>query len=122
MFEAKSNKTAKFAWGIVALLVIGAIAINMIGRSAEDIRTPLERMKASVRAECENLVRGQLKAPSTAKFLAVVDGWKVDEAKQEGYYGGYVDAQNSFGAMIRNNFICIYDARTQATRVYRIWE
>ena len=50
-------------------------------------------------------VEAYLKAPSTAKFQASPDAVIY---KQDSYYiiESYVDAQNSFGAMIRTNFKC----------------
>jgi hypothetical protein len=57
---------------------------------------------------CQNYVTSQLKSPSTAKFGSYFDerhytltgynnAWEID---------GYVDAQNSFGAIIRNYYTC----------------
>jgi len=54
-------------------------------------------------------VRSILKSPSTAKFPSAV--WDASSYRISGSAGeytvmGYVDAQNSFGAMLRSNFIC----------------
>jgi hypothetical protein len=60
----------------------------------------------SAQVDCENFVRRLLKSPSTANFaphreLAITGSemgpWTVH---------GYVDSQNSFGAMIRSNYVC----------------
>lgn len=55
---------------------------------------------------CENLVRDQLKSPSTAKFSNVeatgTGPWTVT---------GAVDSQNSFGATVRTTWTC----RVQST-------
>lgn len=51
---------------------------------------------------CERYIKSQLKAPTTAKFNTQVD------ENSDGTYtvSGSVDAQNSFGAMIRSDFSC----------------
>ena len=52
-------------------------------------------------------IRARLKAPSTAKFPYIVQKGVVVErlgAEQKYRVRAYVDAQNSFGAMIRQNY------------------
>jgi len=55
----------------------------------------------------EDFVKGRLKAPSTAKFPGILDG-RSDHisylGNQKYRINSYVDAQNSFGAMIRTRF------------------
>ena len=55
---------------------------------------------------CEQFVQGQLKAPATAQFPGRNQSKITGESD-----GGYlvmlpVDAQNSFGAMLRKSFVC----------------
>jgi hypothetical protein len=55
---------------------------------------------------CQIAVKQSLKAPRTAKFP-----WTGVDAVQESWggrfsYRSYVDAENSFGAMIRTRFEC----------------
>lgn len=53
----------------------------------------------------KNYIKKNLKAPSTAKFPFFPPG--VEHLQNETYAVRiYVDAQNSFGAMIRTDFIC----------------
>jgi hypothetical protein len=55
---------------------------------------------------CQMAVRENLKSPSSAKFIGV----PVSDGT---YIRGEVDAQNSFGAVIRNSFRCtIIDSET----------
>ena len=60
----------------------------------------------SAMAAAEALVRQQLKAPSTAKFPGLFDEEpRVTSIGQCQYrVASYVDAQNSFGAMLRMNY------------------
>jgi hypothetical protein len=55
--------------------------------------------------QCKNLVRDRLKAPSTAKFPLIE---RTVTKTSDGDYQvlSYVDAQNSFGAQIRSNYVC----------------
>lgn len=53
---------------------------------------------------CETFVKQQLKSPSTAQFTVTMHGQIVGD----GLWAvvGTVDAQNSFGATIRNSYYC----------------
>jgi hypothetical protein len=57
-------------------------------------------------ATCKTMIRETLKAPSTAKFSGPREtqrGWvDADTAR----ISGWVDASNSFGAMVRGDFQC----------------
>lgn len=57
-------------------------------------------------AACQNKTAAQLKAPATAEFPTMLD---IKHTKRPyGYdFNGWVDSQNSFGALIRTNFLCI---------------
>lgn len=57
----------------------------------------------------QDAVKERLKAPSTAKFPSCgfdMDKYtiKTNKNRTEFFVTGYVDAQNSFGAMLRENF------------------
>ena len=70
---------------------------------------------------CENFVKRNLKSPSTASFGGVFDGDYQDPKTHAIHKGGgeyicrgFVDAQNSFGAKIRSQFVVTvkYDGKT----------
>jgi hypothetical protein len=52
----------------------------------------------------QDAVRSQLKAPATARFPSVVEAVVRTEADCTFRVRSYVDAQNSFGALIRSNY------------------
>lgn len=58
-------------------------------------------------SDAKNYVEQGLKAPSTADFPSqfLSSDWKVNRKDDVVTVSSYVDAQNSFGAMIRSNFI-----------------
>ena len=60
--------------------------------------------------ECKEVVLDQLKAPATAKFGAPEVRTSFDELE----ISSYVDAENSYGALIRTDFTCRY-ANSKAT-------
>lgn len=86
--KVKASSAGKvFVWlifGLVGFLLFGAV----VGRSPA----------ADERALCKDRVLSYLKSPSTAEFSNV--------GEMGGLVVGYVDAQNGFGATIRNGFSC----------------
>lgn len=65
-----------------------------------------ENTKSNVKYNAKRYVELYLKAPSTAKFpyYEEFSAWQTPENKDVWEVTGYVDAQNSFGAMIRSNW------------------
>ena len=63
---------------------------------------------------CESAVTGILKSPSSADF----GGWQRRE-NADGTFeiSGYVDSQNSFGAMLRAQFSCSVDASGNQAKI-----
>ena len=67
---------------------------------------------SKVKRQCQEYVEALLVAPSTAQFESLLsqDIWTLE--KESGKYKSafrveaHVDAQNSFGAMIRNYYTC----------------
>jgi len=105
----------------VVIIVVVAIAMSFDSspeeKAAKEVAAKeraalLEQEKADARKKKDNhrmayvmmqeYVKKNLKAPSTAKFPSLDYKWQ----KREDIYDivGYVDSQNSFGAMIRTKF------------------
>lgn len=94
------------------IILFGIIGIFIVSVILSDSSTPKtkvntekdKKITASVCAEFE--IKRLLKAPSTAKFP-----WLMSTAVYKDgsnfVVDSYVDAQNSFGAIIRTNFKCI---------------
>lgn len=88
---------------------------NVTASNIPDIPTPVpaEPNSAQARRLCQRIVKDNLRAPRTAKFP-----WFNAEygLTNEGTFvvRDYVDAENSFGAMIRTNYYCefAYDKPT----------
>ncbi len=52
----------------------------------------------------QDVVKGSLKSPSTAKFCSIMDVDVYDQGNNNYAIIGYVDAENSYGAKMRTNF------------------
>lgn len=105
----KPGDTAKGCLGVVVLVfLIGVI----LSTCSEDL-TPEQKAEKSCTDQylatsmAQNFVKDRLKAPSTAEFVG-----SIGDGIQASYIGecthiiiGKVDAQNSYGAPVRSNYV-----------------
>jgi len=88
-------------WGCLGCIGIPAILLGIFFAVSAANREPYEaNNQYEAIAQCEARIREMLKAPTTARFDSSASGggtWRVT---------GTVDAENSFGAMIRSHFGC----------------
>lgn len=89
---------------VLALLVTLALRLGRGDEGGGEGETPsIADLRFSVVSQCEKQIKGQLKAPATARFSEETTTgpsagqWTVD---------GVVDAENSFGALIRSRWSC----------------
>lgn len=68
----------------------------------------------------QNLVKGQLKSPSTASFPSSATAYSVQTDGTYLYVSGYVDAQNSFGAELRQNWTASFKMGDTSGVQYKI--
>jgi len=89
--------------GCLGLLLVAVVGFQL-ARAGED---PADRNDNQSVAEvaCENAVRANLKAPSTASFSSDA----TDAGHRKWTVSGFVDAENSFGAKIRTDYLCTVD-------------
>lgn len=86
-------------------------AVNTI---ASFTMTSSEEVKYITAAQ--NVVKSVLKAPSTAKFSTLdTDVWKDDGLVT---VRSYVDAENSFGAMMRSEYKIVFDGDTPISFIF----
>lgn len=91
---------------VAALFVVLVIALAAVGGQKEDDEVESEwdvvqRERGKAVAKCEAVVKGDLKAPSTAKLNLSASGNGPTYV-----VSGTVDAENSFGAMLRKDVRC----------------
>lgn len=68
----------------------------------------------------QNLVKAELKAPSTAKFPYDTEEYTVKNNGQDWKVSGYVDAQNSFGASVRTYWTAIFTMGDTSGSTYTV--
>lgn len=114
-----------------SLIVIGSIAfIGMIGHCMEVSQPPVKQLSQEDIAAKKNFsdsidaqvwakqfVEQRLKAPSTAKWQdsADVAVAKVAGSKNKWLVQGYVDSQNSYGAMLRMQYWATMNKKTDGS-------
>ncbi len=113
---------------VVAVVIIGAaIIFGTIGynKVSGDSGKPKPKNKPAPEVvyepkgsdaivACRNAVRESLKAPRSAEFKGMFDSPQSDvQDLGRGRFrvASWVDAQNSFGAMIRQRFECVVDMK-----------
>lgn len=104
----KSEKSQKrvgcFVTGCLAL--VGLLAVLWVIGSLVDSKPTPGSDKLGAFLASQDFVKRELRAPSTAKF-SDFDEARVSSTGGDSYtVAGWVDAQNGFGAMIRNDFVC----------------
>lgn len=67
----------------------------------------------------QNLVKDELKSPSTAKF-PIDTSYIVKRNGNDWIVGGYVDAQNGFGAILRQNWVATFTMGDTSGSTYRV--
>jgi hypothetical protein len=101
--EANQSKTNGIGIGCAVLLGV-VLLLGTISQFFPD-KTPSAPTDFDAYIYSKKFVERQLKAPSTAKFCDY-DEASVSTADGSFVVTGWVDAQNSFGAMIRNGYVC----------------
>jgi len=82
---------------VLILIIVKQFQSNSVSNNSPD--------EYSIIATAEEFIKQKLKSPSTAEFSSLGES-KVNQFENgECWVSGYVDAQNSFGAMIRNNYV-----------------
>lgn len=103
---------------ILTILLCGVLTLGLIGcgSSKEDEEKKKEDdLKLNLRVVAQQIVEGKLKSPKSADFPWSAEEYKIEEAEstREGFkkytVTSYVDAQNSFGAEIRSDFVVTFD-------------
>jgi len=98
--KAPAWKPGCFTYGFAALVLIFAISFfgGLGGGSGSN--------DSALVVACQNVVKNNLKAPSTANFVGV-------PKLSGGLISGQVEADNSFGASLRSSFQCtVIDSET----------
>ncbi len=90
---------------LVILLVLLVSCVSALFGGPQEPN--LNSLKSYAVTYCQMAVKDSLKAPRTAEFPWDMDAMQV--ASNEFAVLSYVDAQNSFSALIRNKFTCVVE-------------
>lgn len=107
--QIKSKKTNRIFWlSMIVIIIVAIVVKNQFVEEQPEI--PWEKVDDSIGAYimAETFVKKSLKSPSTAVFPKDVLFKKDNVTRLGGQkyrISYYVDSQNSFGAMIRTNFV-----------------
>lgn len=103
MSQKTHDTIALVMMGVTVLAIIALFAMCAFGGKDDD---SIGKSDAWVCAQ--DVVERNLKSPSSAKFCLMSEATIHYNGEEDGgsryTVSGYVDAQNSFGAMIRKNF------------------
>jgi hypothetical protein len=102
--EQSQKKTGCFGIGCLAL--VGLFVVLWIIGSLSDNKSSPGSDKIEAYVYSEEFVKDRLRAPSTAKFCGFSGATVVTLGGDSYQVNGWVDAQNAFGAMIRDDFVC----------------
>ena len=112
-WKLSADQISTIAVGVVlALIVAGVFAWELMPHTPSN--PDPARVAATGFYDCKQQVLSRLKAPSSAEF------GDFDFASHQGnsyVLKSYVDAQNSFGAKLRNTFLCTVMVSGETARV-----
>lgn len=89
---------------LLALLVVVLALNNMVNESKPDNEIDKFKTEGYALRTAQDGIKKKLKAPSTAEFPGLRESEVTREGPDVFIVKSYVDAQNSFGAKIRNHF------------------
>lgn len=99
--EAKKQTSGKDTL-IIFLFLVGVIFL--LFRMCSGFKTDDDGLsKSTAIVASENYVKQMLKSPATAKFTLIKT---INISKEKVEVRQYVDSQNGFGAIIRNEYSC----------------
>jgi hypothetical protein len=90
---------------IVLLVIVGGVVYACSGGSDDPSDSGGGRSDGMAKVMCEKFVEDRLKAPGTADFSGIFDT-EITGSGNNYTVRGHVDAQNSFGAMLRSDYTC----------------
>jgi len=116
--KAKEWMTKHPILTVIIFVFFVIVFMNMLGGSSNENTSTPETIAQKAEKDreinsivfAESVIKKILKAPSTAKFVDV-EAYELSNEKDVWAVNGSVDSQNSFGAMIRNQWEVQLDYR-----------
>ena len=101
MTDGSASKS-KF-WWYVGLSIVAAIIVGLVLPKSSPMA---EDEQAGAKSVCREFVKDRLKSPASAKFPDESEAMATELLSVGWRVRGYVDSQNSFGAMLRSDYTC----------------
>lgn len=114
----KNDWPTAFWFGGVVLVLL--FAMNMCSSSKEK-SVDISDESSMAHIQCKEFVREQLKAPSSADF-AFLDYSASNMGGNQFVIRSNVEAQNSFGVKLKNNYVCAVKWNGSNSSDIRNWE
>lgn len=96
----------------VSMILSGDVTFYENGEAVANVNDRMvpNEVKSTLKTQSEEIIKLCLKSPSSAEFPGWLesDEWIINRNGSEYQVSAWVDAQNSFGAMIRSNFTITY--------------
>ncbi|GAA2182123.1 hypothetical protein GCM10009785_19950 [Brooklawnia cerclae] len=106
-----------FLISLFGVLVLAAIIVFAVTSSKpKSVGDRQDDARAAAIVACRDAIKDQLKAPRTAEFDDESVLWSGSEAR----VSGAVDAQNSFGALIRTQWSCTVTMDLDGAKAQRV--
>jgi hypothetical protein len=116
--QPPAKKSSSWLAGCLLLAFLGFCGLYVLGSSSGT--STEQNPKIGAVSACKRAALLQLKSPSTADF-APWEEWTAERYDTKRVVTGYVDAENSFGAKIRNDVRCeVYDEGSNTRTVAHI--
>lgn len=95
-------------WGVGALVfvIVGLLLVGALRHKGTGGGDSVKNVQYAACDVAHKFVKNQLKAPSTASFQSCFDSVATSSG-DTWTVTGYVDAQNGFGAKLRNTFVVV---------------
>jgi hypothetical protein len=120
----KQTPKAGLGCAVVLLLMVGSCWWILTPDNSPEAQRKRadDNAKVITTVLCEDAVKRRLRAPGTADF-PFGNATNAEALGNNRYrLRSYVDAQNAFGAKLRNNFVCIVEGSGEKASGYRLVE
>lgn len=107
--QERESGCFRWAGGCATIAVLSLFAIILLSRNSGGPAVESTDLRADAYFACTEFAKRQLKAPATAKFPDYSDRSAIQIStgqEKRWIVATHVDAQNSFGAMIRSDVGC----------------
>jgi len=105
--KTENSVIAWLAIAITAIIIYGVTHLPGSGQShSADPQWAIEHAEFEASHACHDRIRTLLKAPATAQFPSVSEEVVLNRGGGRYTIGTWVDAQNSFGALLRAHYSC----------------